>query len=162
MHAQALVLLLFLAASGCSTSPTSGDVETDTTALPAAPVDTRWVTRQSRYTLLELTADMQQQELLLQIIDIRLPSGLPLTVGDALRYVLRHSGFRLSEGSADAQTLYALPLPASHFQLGPVTLREALQTLAGPGWRLCADSLERRLWFVRVVETDKEAAHEAP
>jgi conjugative transfer region protein (TIGR03748 family) len=87
---------------------------------------------------------------------------LSLTVGDALRYVLRHSGYRLCEGGPDLQTLFGLPLPAAHFQLGPMVLRSALLTLAGPGWTLRVDDLNRQLCFVRDTALDPEAAHEAP
>lgn len=51
-------------------------------------------------------------------------------------YVLRYSGYQLSTGSPDVQTLFGLPLPAAHFQLGPMVLRSALLTLTGPGWTL--------------------------
>jgi len=57
--------------------------------------------------------------------------------------------------------LFALPLPAAHFQLGPMVLRSALLTLAGPGWALRIDDLKRQLCFIRDAVFDQEAPHEA-
>ncbi|MFG0410037.1 hypothetical protein [Pseudomonas sp. FYR_11] len=121
-----------------------------------------WVERQSRYTLVELTPDLAQQDLLLQVIDVRLPNGLSLTMGDALRYVLRHSGYRLCEGGPEMQSLFELPLPAAHFQLGPMVLRSALLTLAGSRWTLQVDDRARQVCFTPDLAVDPEARHEAP
>jgi type IV pili sensor histidine kinase/response regulator len=135
--------------AGCTTTPESVPAEPAVlpTLLPATSV-----TRYGRYTLVELGADAAQQDLLLQIIDLNLPSNWAPTVGDALRYVLLRSGYQLCDDSADAQTLYALPLPAAHLRLGPMVLRTALLTLAGPGWTLQADDRTRRLCFVQASE----------
>jgi type IV pili sensor histidine kinase/response regulator len=43
----------------------------------------------------------------------------------------------------------ALPLPAAHYRLGPVLLRDALLTLAGPVWDLQVDDGERKVCFIR-------------
>jgi conjugative transfer region protein (TIGR03748 family) len=148
--------------AGCSSVPepsAPGPVELEVVQVASQPI---WVARQSRYTLVELSPELAQQDLLLQVIDLHLPNGSPLTVGDALRYVLRHSGYQLCVGGPDVQTLFALPLPAAHFQLGPMVLRSALLTLAGPGWTLRVDDLSRQLCFVRATTLDQEAGHEAP
>ena len=50
---------------------------------------------------------------------------------------------------AEAATLYALPLPAAHLRLGPLMLRDALLTLAGPAWELSVDDLTRQVCFSR-------------
>jgi type IV pili sensor histidine kinase/response regulator len=74
---------------------------------------------------------------------------LAATVGEALHHVLRQSGYRLCE-SPDA-ALSALPLPAAHRRLGPMTLRDALLTLAGPAWNLSVDDFSRQVCFTRRV-----------
>ena len=56
--------------------------------------------------------------------------------------------------------LYALPLPAAHLHLGPMTLRDALLTLAGPAWELHADDRARQICFER--PGDSAAAERAP
>ena len=54
---------------------------------------------------------------------------------------------------AEAAALYDLPLPAAHLQLGPLFLRDALLTLAGPAWELQVDDTTRRVCFVHPAES---------
>jgi type IV pili sensor histidine kinase/response regulator len=51
-----------------------------------------------------------------QVVEVVIPPSLDTNVGDALRHVLRRSGYRLCD--TDATALYALPLPAAHLHLG--------------------------------------------
>jgi conjugative transfer region protein (TIGR03748 family) len=120
----------------------------------AQPVPDGWipVARYGRYTLVELAPEAAQRDLLLQVIDVSMPATLPATVGDALRYVLLRSGYRLCANDAQASTLYQFPLPAAHLRLGPITLREALLTLAGPAWDLRIDDTARRVCFAQRVD----------
>ncbi|MFJ4346329.1 integrating conjugative element protein pill, pfgi-1 [Pseudomonas sp. NPDC089401] len=147
------------ALGGCVTVPETSPPAAVATELATASPEPIWVERQSRYTFVELTPELAQQDLLLQTIDVRLPNGPLLTVGDALRYVLRHSGYQLCEHSPMAQALFALPLPAVHFQLGPMVLRSALLTLAGPGWALQVNDLDRQLCFAQDIAEKQETAH---
>ncbi|GAJ29325.1 PFGI-1 class ICE element type IV pilus protein PilL2 [Acidomonas methanolica] len=109
------------------------------------------VLRQGRYTLVELSPGIGQRDLTRQIVDARIPLTVDTTVGDALNYVLLRSGYRLCT-KGDAAPLYVLPLPAAHMRLGPMTLREALLTLAGPAWELSIDDASRTACFSRHVE----------
>ncbi|MBM5580804.1 PilL N-terminal domain-containing protein [Burkholderia pseudomallei] len=110
---------------------------------PAIPV-----IRYGRYTLIELVPDDGQRDLMQQVIDLAIPSAANATVGDALHYVLRRSGYRLCDERADTTAvLYALPLPAAHEHLGPITLHDALQRLAGPRWTLLVDDETREVCF---------------
>lgn len=43
--------------------------------------------------------------------------------------------------------LFAHPLAASHYRLGPMSLRTALQLLAGPAWELQVNELDRKICF---------------
>ncbi|MFJ4443350.1 PilL N-terminal domain-containing protein [Pseudomonas sp. NPDC089422] len=162
MRLSVTYFLLAFALGGCSSPP--GPSAPQSVAVKVAPTAPQpvWVARQSRYTLVELSPELAQQDLLLQVIDLRLPNGSSTTVGDALRYVLRHSGYQLCAGSSDAQGLFALPLPAAHLQLGPMVLRSALLTLAGPGWTLQVDDLSRHLCFIKDSAPEQEPHHEAP
>ncbi len=45
--------------------------------------------------------------------------------------------------------MFALPLPAVHRSLGPMTLRDALKTLAGPAFNLVQDPVHRLITFER-------------
>ncbi|WP_412172910.1 PilL N-terminal domain-containing protein [Burkholderia pseudomallei] len=106
------------------------------------------VVRYGRYTLIELAPDDDQRDLMRQIIDLAIPSPANATVGDALHYVLRRSGYRLCDSRADTTAvLYALPLPAAHEHLGPIRLRDALQLLAGLRWTLHVDDETREVCF---------------
>jgi type IV pili sensor histidine kinase/response regulator len=43
-------------------------------------------------------------------------------------------------------------LPAAHLRLGPLFLRDALLTLAGPAWELQVDDVTRRVCFTQEPE----------
>ena len=45
--------------------------------------------------------------------------------------------------------LFALPLPEVHRQLGPMSLQQALETLAGPAFQLVEDPVHRLVAFER-------------
>lgn len=107
------------------------------------------VVRYGRYTLVELAPLAAQRDLLLQTIDVSMPEDARATVGDGLRHVLKRSGYGLCQTAHAAIELYALPLPAAHLHLGPMTLRDALLTLAGPAWELHADDRTRQVCFER-------------
>lgn len=113
------------------------------------------VQRYGRYTLVELAPHVAQQNLLLQVIDIDLPGNWSISVADALRYVLLRSGYRLCDRTPENAALFALPLPAPHLKLGPVQLRDALQTLAGPAWALQTDDQLRLVCFIPVAGAAK-------
>ncbi|QDJ53065.1 hypothetical protein CBR69_05555 [Bordetella hinzii] len=142
-------LLLAAMASGCATTnavppaPASEAID----IAPEAVTEFVPVTRYGRYTLVELAPTAAQHDLLLQVVDVDIPGTLGATVGDALRHLVLRSGYRLcDEQSAD---LLALPLPAAHYRLGPLLLRDALLTLAGPAWDLQVDDGERKVCFIR-------------
>jgi len=120
------------------------------------------VVRYGRYTLVELVPTAAQQDLLLQVIDTSMPAISSATVGDALRYTLLRSGYRLCENDAQADALYALPLPTAHASLGPLTLRDALLTLAGPAWDMRVDHGARQVCFAPQVNKDGPHLASAP
>lgn len=107
-------------------------------------------------------ATAAQRDLLLQVVDVVMPEDARATVGDGLRHVLKRSGYRLCEPTPAIAGLYALPLPAAHLHLGPLTLRDALLTLAGPAWDVNVDDRARQVCFSRPGEApDSPAADDA-
>lgn len=106
------------------------------------------VMRRGRYTLVELAPASTQRDLMRQLVETRFPPSGKMTVGDGLRQVLGRSGYRLC-ANAELTALHALPLPASHYRMGPMMLRDALLTLAGPGWDLSVDDGARQVCFSR-------------
>lgn len=102
-----------------------------------------------------------QSELLEATVTVQLPDRIQ-TIGETVRYLLQRSGYRLAatESSApETLALFALPLPAVHRQLGPMTLREALETLAGPAFHLVQDPVHRLITFEQCA-VKQVAAHE--
>lgn len=103
--------------------------------------------RYGRYTLVSTEPTTEQRDLLAQIIDVSIPSSLSPSVEDALQYVLQRSGYSLCRASAAVKVLFTRPLPAAHYRLSPISLRRALQVLAGPAWQLTTDEVNRSVCF---------------
>lgn len=101
----------------------------------------------ARYSVMPPTATPAQADLMAVVVNIKFPQQV-VTVGEALDFLLRRSGYRLVDTDSPAMTiLQGLPLPAVHRQLGPLTLNNALMTLAGSAYRLFIDPLHRTLSF---------------
>ena len=115
-----------------------------------------------RYSLLAATPTEAQAELLAATMTVRFPERIQ-TVGEAIRYLLQRSGYRLANPDAigpDTVALFALPLPDVHQSLGPMTLRDTLETLAGPAFYLLQDPVHRLVSFERCA-ADKMPAGQA-
>jgi conjugative transfer region protein (TIGR03748 family) len=141
--------------AGCATSsliPASANERPPPVTAPPPPNPVP-VVRYGRYGLVELAPDAAQQDLLQQVVDISIPATVSATVGDALGYLLLRSGYQRCEARDEVSRLYALPLPAAHLHLGPMVLRDALQTLAGPAWQLQVDDVMRQVCFTRAAKT---------
>lgn len=91
-------------------------------ASPATPE----VVRYDRYLLVNTSP---QQPLLEQLTTLSVPPGFHPTVGEALQYLLRDSGWSLCLADARRAQLYGLPLPLSQYNTGPLRLKAALQLL---------------------------------
>ncbi|MCO6055784.1 PilL N-terminal domain-containing protein [Pseudomonas sp. MOB-449] len=149
-------LLLAVLTAGCATPPPSPVL--DEVVIPEP--EHIPVVRYGRYTLVELAPTAAQQDLLLQVVDVSIPDTLNASVGDALRHVLRRSGYQLCSGR-ETDALNTLPLPAAHYQLGPVPLREALLLLVGPTRTLQVDHVTRRVCFTQSSHGEASATAEA-
>ena len=107
------------------------------------------VVRYGRYTLVSTQPDASQRDLMAQIIDVTIPSSMNPSVRDAMLYVVDRSGYSLcSPSSQHVNVLYTRPLPAAQYKLGPMTLRNTLQVLAGPAWQVKIDEVNRQVCFV--------------
>lgn len=134
--------------SGCTITPPAPEhIEAPShETAPQADQEFVPVTRYGRYTLVELVSPPAQRDLMEQVVEVAVPPAFDASVGDALRQVLLRSGYRLCD-TPNAAALYALPLPAAHLHLGPLVLRDALLTLAGPAWNLSVDDSARQVCF---------------
>ena len=104
-----------------------------------------------RYSLISATPTEAQAALLAATITVRFPERIQ-TVGEAVPYLLQRSGYRLATTESigpDTAALFALPLPAVHRNLGPMTLRDALEILAGSAFHLVQDPVHRLITFER-------------
>lgn len=102
-----------------------------------------------RYSALRAMPTVAQADLLSTTITVRFPERIQ-TLGEAVHYLLQRSGYRLADQhTANPATadLMALSLPAVHRNLGPITLKQALETLAGPVFRLVQDPVHRLISF---------------
>ncbi|MDF9434658.1 MULTISPECIES: PFGI-1 class ICE element type IV pilus protein PilL2 [Halomonadaceae] len=145
--------------------PHRGIVDPDVYDQELIPVE---VLRTGRYQLVTMQAPMGQRHLLEQIVNVHIPPSISTTVGDGIRYTLKNTGYTLCPATRDHQKwLYSRQLPAAHYHLGPMTLREALQVLAGDAWELEEDPVRRQVCYeqrdLRTVETTTvvpERSHE--
>lgn len=103
--------------------------------------------RQGRYTRVSTRPSTEQRDLLMQIVEMSIPSALNPSVQDALHHVLQRTGYSLCPLDAPVQPLFSRPLPAAHYRLGPIPLQGALQLLAGPAWQLLVDQRNRAVCF---------------
>lgn len=114
-----------------------------------------------RYSMVSAAPTQAQSELLEATVTVQLPDRIQ-TIGETVRYLLQRSGYRLAATESTAPetlALFALPLPAVHRHLGPMTLREALETLAGPAFHLVQDPVHRLITFEQCA-VKQVAAHE--
>ena len=74
----------------------------------------------------------------------------PGTVGQALPQLLDGTGWRLADSYAADDRIYRLynqPLPEHKLRIGPMPLDQALTWIAGDGWALVVDPVNRLVSF---------------
>jgi conjugative transfer region protein (TIGR03748 family) len=107
------------------------------------------VTQVSRYLTISNKPKFSQLNLLSQPIQIRFTQNIK-TIGDAMNYLLRFSGYSLiadTQMSAALKITLSKPLPIIDRELGPMTLRDALITLSGPAFSLAQNPVYRVVDF---------------
>jgi len=109
-------------------------------ASPAMPE----VVRYDRYLLVSTSP---QQPPLEQLTALSVPPGFHPTVGEALQYLLRDSGWSLCLADARRAQLYSLPLPLSQYNTGPQRLKAARHLRVGPAGRITPDENRREICF---------------
>ena len=106
-----------------------------------------------RYQSVVLQADENQVDLLSSMVELELPEQIN-TVGQAVAYLLDGSGYRLLSAKLAEPyrvLLFGLPLPKAQRQLGPLSLRQALELLSGPAFRLVIEPVYRLVTFELVT-----------
>lgn len=113
--------------------------------------------RTDRYTLISIEARSDQAQPLTALTNVTLGRDIQ-SVGDAIREVLKGSGYRWQSDGRNDLLLNDLPLPAVVRHMGPIRINDALQTLAGEAWILRMDNLHRVVWFdvnQAIIKNDK-------
>jgi type IV pili sensor histidine kinase/response regulator len=111
-----------------------------------------------RYQSVRMRPDQTQVDLLSVLITRNFPEHVN-TVGAAVAALLDGSGYRLlSPKLAESYRvhLFAMPLPDVQRQLGPLSLRQALELLGGPAHRLVIDPTYRLVSF-ELLKTTSDA-----
>lgn len=109
-----------------------------------------------RYTSVKNIAPVDQLNPLKVVIKTKLPQSIA-TVREAVDFLLVRSGYTMAEDgvlSAEAKTLMALPLPAVHRELGPMTLDRALHTLSGDAFVLVVDPVHRKIGYELAIRVE--------
>jgi conjugative transfer region protein (TIGR03748 family) len=111
---------------------------------PASSVQT------GRYSALIAGPTDSQRHPLHVIIEVTIPEEHS-TVEQALRYLLRRSGYNLDAAlRPDVARLLAKPLPEVHRKLGPIALQDALTVLVTPYFVVSEDPINRLIRFVPI------------
>lgn len=103
----------------------------------------------SRYMTVNNKPRLDQMHLLQQTMQVHFPEKVT-NIGEAMNYLLRYSGYSLvaiNQQSSELKSTLAKPLPAIDRDFGPMTLQDALSTLAGPSFALTQDALNRTVNF---------------
>jgi len=103
----------------------------------------------NKYLTVSNKPKKEQVNVLEEIIQIRFPQNVK-TVGSAINYILRFSGYSLiadKKINPALQITLGKPLPIVDRQLGPMSLRTALTILAGESYNLSVDPLNREINF---------------
>jgi conjugative transfer region protein (TIGR03748 family) len=102
-------------------------------------------TKVARYLAIQNQALPGQMNLLDQTFQVHFSRDV-CTIGDAMRYLLRFSGYRLVNAavlSKATQAVLLQPLPETDRKLGPMRLQAGLLTLVGQPFGLVIDPVHR-------------------
>jgi len=130
-NAVVSVVALFLSVAQVQAENTNGLIQTD------------------RYSAVEAEPTVSQISPLQTIVTIKYPRQIN-TVGQAITYTLKRSGYRLASQQAQdpmMAILMHLPLPAVHRYLGPMTVKQVLNVLSGEVFVLVIDPVHRYVSF---------------
>lgn len=132
------------------------DTETLSNVLPVNQV--------ARYSLIRPHPTSGQQDLLAFAVPIRLPNDI-VTVGGALEWVIKDSGYRLAASShltTDVKDMLRLSLPKAHRQFQALPLRDVISLLVGSAFVLVHDPVHRLLAFERCRATYRDGNKTMP
>ena len=107
-----------------------------------------------RYSVIAVAPTAGQQDLLSVTRSITIPNDIN-TVGDALHWLLRDSGYRLADHavlSEETIDMLDLPLPNAHRAFEPMPLKTVIGLMVGPAFHLVQDPVHRLIAFERCTD----------
>ena len=131
----------------------------------AQPItSSKTVSQIDRYSELTAGPTLEQRDLLAVTVAVSIPNNIA-SLGGALRWILRDSGYRLAADSVvppEVHSMLKLPLPAAHRRLGLMPLKEVLALMVGPEFHIVQDPLHRLVSFERcnTVQNSSQAQGE--
>jgi len=132
------------------------DTETLSNVLPVKQV--------ARYSVIHPHSTFGQQNLLAVAVPIRIPNDI-VTLGGALEWVIKDSGYRLAASSrltTDVEDMLKLPLPKAHRQFQALPIQDVVSLLVGSAFVLVHDPVHRLLAFERCRATHRDGSNTAP
>lgn len=111
-------------------------------------------TQIGRYSVIAVAPTAGQQDLLSVTKSITIADDIN-TVGGALHWLLRDSGYRLADRavlSEEAIAMLDLPLPNAHRAFEPMPLKTVIGLMVGPAFHLVQDPVHRLIAFERCAD----------
>jgi len=113
------------------------------------------VTQVDRYSVVATGPTAGQRDLLSVTEAISIANNIE-TIGGALRWVLRDSGYRLAASpvlTEEVQVMLELPLPAVHRRFELMPLKTVMGLMVGPAFYVVQDPVHRLIAFERCSTT---------
>jgi len=113
------------------------------------------VTQVDRYSVVATGPTAGQRDLLAVTAVISIPNDID-SLGDALRWILQDSGYRLAANpvmTEEVRIMLELPLPAVHRRFEPMPLKTVMGLMVGPAFYVVQDSVHRLIAFERCSTT---------
>ncbi|NKB61228.1 MAG: pili assembly chaperone [Gammaproteobacteria bacterium] len=104
-----------------------------------------------RYSVMVVGPTAGQLDLLEVTSPVVIPNDIE-TIGDALGWLLRDSGYRLASESvltSDTKKMLELPLPVVHRRFNSMSLKTAIALMVGPAFHIVQDPVHRLIAFER-------------
>lgn len=135
-----LVCSLFVALSSNSVLASKQPLEASNVAVQV-----------DRYSVMVVGPTAGQLDLLAVTSPVVIPNDIK-TIGDALEWLLRDSGYRLASEpvmTSDTKKMLELPLPAVHRRFESMSLKTAVALMVGPAFHIVQDPVHRLIAFER-------------
>lgn len=103
----------------------------------------------ARYTTYSPVPSMQERDPLSSVVQMIFPKNI-LTLDQAFDYLIRRTGYKMAplENSDPLLPLLLVSeVPQVHREIGPITVEDAMKTLAGEPWEFVIDPVNRYVSF---------------